>query len=81
MSMNDGGAQQSPENKSYADERLHELHSILNNLDINSFAEDLVEQGATSKFAQVNESKQIPIGAVHTESGRGVSLNELAKVF
>ena len=81
MSVNDGEAQKPPDNKAFVDGKIHHLCSISNTLDVNSFAEDLVEHCAMSKFAHANESKSMKIGAVHADKGRGVSPDDLAKVF
>ena len=81
MSVNDREAQQHPDNKAFVDENLHHLCAISNTLDINSFAEDLVEHCLMSKFAHTNETKSIKIVALHADQGRGISPKDLAKVF
>ena len=57
-----------------------ELAELSSSLDIDTFAENLVEEGAIAKFAHANCSKLMNIGAVYTDNHRGIPPDELAKV-
>ena len=81
LSMNDGEAQSAPDNNCYDDTPLHGYKSISCTLDINAFAEDAVEQGMEAKYKHALNSTVIQLGVVHAEKSKGISAEDLAKVF
>ena len=78
LSVNDGLVQRSPENKHMAPCELPALKQISRPLDPMTFATDLMERTALSKFQSSIKSK---VSAVSIGPRQGIKPEELARVF
>ena len=78
LSLNEGMVQRPPDNKSMNEEELRTLTGISRTLDPVTFASDIVQKAALSKYQMSVKSK---ISAVSMDSTKGMSAEDLSKVF
>lgn len=78
LSVNDGAVQRPPDNKHMANWEQQEMKAVSRSLDPVSFASDIVERTAISKFQSSMKSK---VSAVSVGGNIGIKAEDLAKVF
>ncbi len=78
LSVNDGAVQRPPDNKHMANWEQPEIKAVSRSLDPVSFASDIAEQTAISKFQSSMNSK---VSVVSVGGSMGIRAEDLAKVF
>ena len=86
LCVNDGEVQRPPENPCFDNTGANEFDKISPSLDIDTMAERMVNEVTISKYQHSIKSKEVKIPsetikAVHTDKPKGVTSEELQRVF